>query len=268
MTVARRSSLALLPFYASALVVCGRDIPHARLSSASRALDTMKWPDKFPFDQSDLTPDWAGNDQLFYIMPKFVQHAGDECRQSLTKFYDSVLPMDGDVLDLCASFTSHFPKTWSGRRCVALGLNPLELAANPSKTEWRVQDLNKEPRLPFDDESFDVITNSLSVDYLTSPLEVFAEMHRVLRPGGVACMAFTNRWYALRSPTHSVSRCGGRRHCLATPTVMPWPWTQLSHQGGAHLDPAVHRGASRPGRRHLLSLFGRMVRDQRGGCLS
>ena len=56
------------------------------------------------------------------------------------------------------------------------------LLFNPSKTEWKVQDLNKDPRLPFDNASFDVVTNSLSVDYLTSPLEVFREMHRVLRP--------------------------------------------------------------------------------------
>ena len=41
----------------------------------------------------------------------------------------------------------------------------------------------------------DVVTNSLSVDYLTQPLEVFAEMNRVLKPGGLACMAFTNRCF-------------------------------------------------------------------------
>lgn len=43
------------------------------------------------------------------------------------------------------------------------------------------------------DWQFDLITNSLSVDYLTSPREIFNEMFRVLKPGGRACMAFTNR---------------------------------------------------------------------------
>ena len=42
---------------------------------------------------------------------------------------------DGDVLDLCSSWTSHYRRL-ARRRVVALGLNPLELAANPSKTEW------------------------------------------------------------------------------------------------------------------------------------
>ena len=74
-------------------------------------------------------------------------------------------------------------------------MNGLELLANPSKTEFVVRDLNRDPTLPFEDASFDIITNSLSVDYLTSPLEIFEEMHRCLKPGGHACMAFTNRMF-------------------------------------------------------------------------
>ena len=119
-------------------------------------------------------------------MPKFAHHAGDECRGALTEYYSCILPTDREaaVLDLCSSFTSHYPPSWRGPRCVALGLNPLELAANPSKTEWVVHNLNIQPKLPFKDNEFDVITNSLSVDYLTRPLQVFDEMYRVLRPGG------------------------------------------------------------------------------------
>lgn len=182
---------------ASALSVCGLELPRAKLSPASRALDIIDWPAEFPYGPKDLTPDWAGNDRLFYAVPKFAQHAGDECRASLAEFYRVALPPSGTgaVLDLCASFTSHYPKEWKARRCAALGLNPLELAVNPSATEWRVQDLNAQPTLPYADGEFDLITNSLSVDYLTRPLEVFAEMSRVLKPGGRACMAFTNRCF-------------------------------------------------------------------------
>ena len=193
-----RALLALTLWQLSgALVVCGVDIASAKLSPASRALDQMKWPDEFPFGPSDLKPMMAGNDGMFYLLPKFVQHAGDECRASLTAFYGTVLPPagTGDVLDLCSSWTSHFPKGYKSERCAVLGLNALELLANPSKTEWTVQDLNENPTLPYGDASFDVITNSLSVDYLTQPLEVFGEMSRVLKPGGLACMAFTNRCF-------------------------------------------------------------------------
>ena len=152
-------------------------------------------------------------------LPKFVQHAGEEARECLQRFYACALPpaRSGDVLDLCSSWTSHYPDGWKGQRVACLGLNPLELLANPSKTEWKVripprgtglrgrlpsalrrvqvQDLNTSPTLPYESDSFDVITNSLSVDYMTRPLELFKEMHRVLKPGGIACMAFTNRCF-------------------------------------------------------------------------
>ena len=36
----------------------------------------------------------------------------------------------------------------------------------------------------YDDASFDVVTNSLSVDYMTSPLELFGEIHRA--PAGTS----------------------------------------------------------------------------------
>ncbi|CDY47761.1 BnaC07g41990D, partial [Brassica napus] len=62
-------------------------------------------------------------------------------------------------------------------------------------TEYIVQDLNINPKLPFEDNSFQVITNVVSVDYLTKPLEVFKEMNRILKPGGLALMSFSNRCF-------------------------------------------------------------------------
>jgi SAM-dependent methyltransferase len=193
----RLASLALCTSRASALAVCGLEVPHARPSVAASALQSHKWPDEFPYSPAELRPEMAGGDGAFYLLPKFVQHAGDECRAALRDFYACALPPAGTgaVLDLCSSWTSHYPEGWRGERVVALGLNPLELLANPSKTEWRVQDLNQDPTLPFADGTFDVITNSLSVDYMTSPLQLFAEMARVTKPGGLACCAFTNRCF-------------------------------------------------------------------------
>lgn len=98
-------------------------------------------------------------------------------------------------MDICSSWTSHYPPDFTAGRCVALGLNPLELMANPGKTEWVCQNLNTNSKLPFGESEFDVITNSLSVDYLTSPREIFKEMHRVLKPGGICAMAFTTRCF-------------------------------------------------------------------------
>ena len=106
------------------------------------------------------------------------------------------------MLDLCSSFTSHYPNRWkapSDGSCIALGLNPLELAANPSKTEFKVQNLNINVKLPFENNRFDVITNSLSVDYLTRPLEVFDEMYRILKPGGAYLVLFLYLYLPLSS---------------------------------------------------------------------
>ena len=51
-------------------------------------------------------------------------------------------------------------------------MNKSELEENPVLTSFNVQDLNKNPKLPYDDGSFDFITNAVSVDYLAKPLEV------------------------------------------------------------------------------------------------
>ena len=82
-------------------------------------------------------------------------------------------------------------------RCVGLGMNSVELRMNKQLTEPVAYDLNKGERLtlPFDDCSFDAITNVVSVDYITRPLELFAEMHRTMKPGGVAVMSFSNRMF-------------------------------------------------------------------------
>ena len=49
--------------------------------------------------------------------------------------------------------------------------------------------------MPFEDNTFDVVTNAVSVDYLTRPLEMMKEVNRVLKPGGLAVMSFSNRCF-------------------------------------------------------------------------
>ena len=174
------------------LLLGGIEVPHALPTYKSKVFENWVEPTSFPYTDHDFTPEDSSNDQLFYMLPKFVHHAGEECRKSLTDYYDLILPTQtgSNVLDLCSSFTSHYPTGWkvpNGGKCSIIGLNPLELAANPSKTEFKVQNLNLNPKLPFNDNHFDVITNSLSVDYLTKPLEIFDEMYRVLKPGNI-CM--------------------------------------------------------------------------------
>ncbi|OWM83168.1 hypothetical protein CDL15_Pgr011850 [Punica granatum] len=138
-------------------------------------------------------------DSLFYEAPRFVTHIDDSAIRALTKYYSEVLPPSNtpgvSILDMCSSWVSHYPAGYKQERIVGMGMNEDELKRNPVLTEYVVQDLNVNPNLPFEDNSFDVITNVVSVDYLTKPLDVFREMRRILKPGGLAIMSFSNRCF-------------------------------------------------------------------------
>ncbi len=122
---------------------------------------------------------------------------------------------DAAVLDLCSSWVSHF-RTPPARLAV-LGMNAAELEANPMATERSLRDLNADPSLPHDDGEFDAVTCCVSVDYLTQPLDVFAETARVLRPGGVFVCTFSNRCFPTKAIRGWLST-DDRGHCAIVAT--------------------------------------------------
>lgn len=159
----------------------------------------MKWPDKFPFSDEDFSRYDESSDSLFYSEPRFVTHIDDFAISALTKYYSVLFPPSNTpgscLLDLCSSWVSHYPSGYRQDRIVGMGMNEDELKKNKVLTEYIVQDLNVNPKLPFEDNSFDVITNVVSVDYLTKPIDVFKEMQRVLKPEGIALISFSNRCF-------------------------------------------------------------------------
>ena len=140
--------------------------------------------------------DDEADDATFYADTRMVTHIDDAAVAAVGALYDE-LGVDGDVLDLMSSWVSHF-RTWP-RRLIGLGMNALELGANPQLTGWLVHDLNRTPRLPFGDGSFDDAVCCVSVDYLVRPVEVFAEVARVLRPGGRLVVTFSNRLFPTKA---------------------------------------------------------------------
>merc|ERR1712039_1151163 len=82
---------------------------------------------------------------------------------------------------------------------VGTGMSAAELEANKQLSSSIASDLNKKPELPFADSSFDVVTCVVSVDYLTSPLEVFREVNRVLKPGGRFIISQSNRVFPTKA---------------------------------------------------------------------
>ncbi|MEM9174151.1 MAG: class I SAM-dependent methyltransferase [Myxococcota bacterium] len=145
-------------------------------------------------ERVDETPD----DQ-FYAFPRMVVHIDDATIAALTEYYAEVLTPDADVLDLMSSWVSHLPENPKLGRVTGLGMNAEELAANPRLSERLVHDLNQTPVLPFDDASFDFVVNAVSVQYLARPHEVFAEIGRVLRPGGRSVVAMSHRCFPTKA---------------------------------------------------------------------
>ncbi len=150
------------------------------------------------------------DDSLFYAQPRLVHHLDAAARTELTALYRRLLPLDGRLLDLMASWESHLP---TGASVIGLGLNADELAANPALSERVVQDLNVATALPWPDGWFAGVVCSASVEYLVAPQQVLAELHRVLRPGAPLVITFSDRFFptkAIRlwSELHPFERMG------------------------------------------------------------
>jgi|NOAtaT_6_FD_contig_101_1398476_length_1193_multi_9_in_0_out_0_1 SAM-dependent methyltransferase len=164
-----------------------------------RVLENPQWPDRWPYTPSDFMRQDESNDAYFYQQPRLVYHIDDEAVSALTAFYSEVFQDGQDVLDICSSWVSHYPKGWKGGNVVGLGMNEYELSQNPQLSSFVVQDLNERPKLPFDDGSFDIVTCVVSIDYLNQPLEVMREVARVLRPGGVCLCTLSNRCFPTKA---------------------------------------------------------------------
>src|SRR5205823_11096049 len=77
-------------------------------------------------------------------------------------------------------------------RVTGLGLNAAEMADNPQLDEYVIHDLNRTPRLPFPDASFDAVVCAVSVQYLVRPWDVFADVRRIVRAGGPLVVSFSD----------------------------------------------------------------------------
>lgn len=121
--------------------------------------------------------------------------------RALTDYYKESIPQGSAVLDICSSWVSHFPEAFPKQmtRISGTGMNAPELEANRQLSDWTPKNLNIEPKLPYADDSFDVVTCVVSVDYLIHPLEVFREARRVLKPGGKFILSQSNRMFQTKA---------------------------------------------------------------------
>jgi hypothetical protein len=154
-----------------------------------RDLPTDFWSDH-PFLRRDPRPDPG-----FYREPRLVDHLDRVAIGQIQALYGRLIPPGSRILDLMSSWHSHLPEALAAGPVVGLGLNAAELGTNPVLDERLVQDLNAEGGLPFEDGAFDAVVCTASVEYLVEPFAIFREVGRILRPGGVFAVTFTNRWF-------------------------------------------------------------------------
>lgn len=134
-------------------------------------------------------------DRLFYQYPRFVTHVDEGFIDRLTSLYRDRLSDNSRVLDLMSSWVSHLPDDRKFSHVEGHGMNEEELARNRQLDHYFIQDLNKNPKLPLGDREFDAVLICVSVQYLQYPEAVFSEIHRVLKPGGVVIVSFSNRMF-------------------------------------------------------------------------
>jgi SAM-dependent methyltransferase len=166
----------------------------AALSGPGMQMRANGCPTEFFADRPFARTD-ENEDSVFYRRPRLVNHIDSAAIEIISRLYGRLIPSQAEVLDLMGSWTSHLPGNLELKSLTVLGMNMDELNANPRASERVVHDLNLEPVLPFEDRRFDAVICTVSVEYLTRPFEVFDDVARVMKPGGLFIQTFSNRWF-------------------------------------------------------------------------
>ena len=141
------------------------------------------------------------DDRLFYVEPRLVVHIDYEAIGAISAYFRETLPHRGVILDLMSSWRSHMPPDLPITKLIGLGLNSVELDENPQLDERIVHDLNADPILPLDGCSLDAAVVTVSIQYMTRPVEVFREVNRILKAGATFHVIYSNRMF----PTKAVA---------------------------------------------------------------
>jgi len=137
----------------------------------------------------------SSKDEAFYAVPRLVTHVDEHFIDQLTNLYRERLKPNTRIFDMMSSWVSHLPEEIKFAHVEGHGMNEQELARNSRLDHYFVQNLNENCQFPIADQAFDAVLNAVSIQYLQYPEKVFPEIHRVLKPGGIAIISFSNRMF-------------------------------------------------------------------------
>ena len=146
------------------------------------------------FDKQDNSAD-----EYFYSFARLTVHIDEAAIGALTALYGGLLTDNMAILDLMSSWRSHLPQDKQFAEVIGHGMNSAEMRDNPQLTDHFVQNLNVEQSMPLNPNYFDAVLCAVSIQYLQKPLEVFAEVYRLLKPGGVFIVSFSNRCFPTKA---------------------------------------------------------------------
>ncbi len=141
------------------------------------------------------------NDEIFYSTPKLVHHLDAGFRDRLTKLYTELIPKNSIILDLMSSWVSHLPKNIKYKKIIGHGLNEVELKSNPRLDSYWVQNLNINQSLLLDQSCIDICTIVAGWQYLQEPEAIACELKRIIKPGGLLIISFSNRAFWHKAPS-------------------------------------------------------------------
>ena len=137
------------------------------------------------------------DDALWYARPRFCVHVDDGFLEQLTRLYRQRTTPEFACLDLCASHVSHYPYAYA--YVLGHGLNREELERNDQfrrgMNTFFVRNFNEHPVVDAPDRTFDMVSMCVSIQYMQRGEELFREIFRVLKPGGVAIISYSNRMF-------------------------------------------------------------------------
>lgn len=119
-----------------------------------------------------------------------------EAAEPLQAALSSFFPGNGPVLDLMSGAHCYIPRN---QTVIGVDVDETALIHNAALTARLLCDLNVSPVLPFGDAIFVGAVCVSGIQYLTSPIAVFREIHRTLRPGAPFIVAYTDLFFPAKA---------------------------------------------------------------------